>query len=306
MLEVKNISKAFGKIKAVNDVSFTVRKGEVLGLLGPNGAGKSTTARIITGFIPPDNGTVKVNDYDITENSIKAKKQIGYLPEDAPLYSDMTVWNYLHFIAEIRGFSGKSRKERVIEAIKKCKLEQVTYRPIETLSKGFNQRVCMAQSILHNPPVLILDEPTAGLDPNQKFVVREMIKQMAPEKIIILSTHILEEVDAVCSRAIILGNGSIVANGTPEELRQISNIHNAIELNANGNSSEIITNLRILKAVSEVKQNNSTYIIYPEKGNEIFNDVFNLVKEHPEWQVSGLNTVAGRLDEVFRKLTTKQ
>jgi len=219
MLEVKNLCKNFGDIQAVRGVSFEVKKGEVLGFLGPNGAGKTTTMRMITGFLPPTSGTAVVSGHDITSDPVEAKKQIGYLPENAPAYDSMTVTDFLGFIAEIRGFTGSNRKDRVEAIIRKCRLEKVRYQPFGTLSKGYRQRTCLAQAMIHDPVVLIMDEPTDGLDPNQKHLVRQMIKDMAAEKVIIVSTHILEEVDAVCTRAIIISNGAIVANGTPAELK---------------------------------------------------------------------------------------
>jgi len=219
MLTVSNLTKNFGPIQAVKDVSFTVEKGEVLGFLGPNGAGKSTSMRMITGFIPPTSGTASICGHDIVENPVAAKRCIGYLPENAPLYNNMKVTEFLNFIGKIRGFEGRVLKAKVDEAIAKSRLEPVYNRAIENLSKGYRQRTCFAQAILHDPQVLIMDEPTDGLDPNQKFVVRQMIKEMSADKVIIVSTHILEEVDAVCTRAIVIANGRLVANGTPAELR---------------------------------------------------------------------------------------
>lgn len=219
MLEVRDLAKHFGSIEAVKGVSFSVGMGEVLGFLGPNGAGKTTTMRMITGFLPPTSGSALVGGHDVTQNPVAVKRLIGYLPENAPAYHSMTVTNFLRFIADARGLRGEAKRKAVDEAIRKCRLETVRHQSIGTLSKGYRQRTCFAQAILHNPPVLIMDEPTDGLDPNQKHTVREMIKEMAAEKVIIVSTHILEEVDAVCTRAIIISNGRIVANGTPEELR---------------------------------------------------------------------------------------
>ncbi|MFO7937491.1 MAG: ABC transporter ATP-binding protein [Kiritimatiellia bacterium] len=219
MLNVSDLKKNFGPIQAVKGISFSVEKGEVLGFLGPNGAGKSTSMRMITGFIPPTSGTVSICGHDIIEDPVAAKKCIGYLPENAPAYQNMTVAEFLTFIAKIRGFSGSGLKSKVDAAVAKSRLESVLNRSIETLSKGYRQRTCFAQAIMHDPEVLIMDEPTDGLDPNQKYVVHEMIKDMAADKVIIVSTHILEEVDTVCSRAIIISDGKIVANGTPEELR---------------------------------------------------------------------------------------
>ncbi len=219
MLTVSNLRKSFGTIQAVKDVSFTVEKGEVLGFLGPNGAGKSTTMRMITGFIPPSSGTASICGHDIISDPVAAKRCIGYLPENAPSYHTMTVTDFLTFIGRVRGLEGAVLKDKVESAIVKSRLESVRKQTIETLSKGYRQRTCFAQAILHDPQVLIMDEPTDGLDPNQKFVVRQMIKEMSADKAIIVSTHILEEVDAVCTRAIVISGGQIVANGTPAELR---------------------------------------------------------------------------------------
>ena len=219
MLEVKNLRKSFGPVEAVKGISFTVGKGEVLGFLGPNGAGKSTTMRMITGFLPPSSGTALVCGHDVTIDPVAAKSCIGYLPESAPSYRAMVVEDYLRFIAEIRGFHGAAAKERVEAVIEKARLSPVARKTIETLSKGYRQRTCFAQAILHDPKVLIMDEPTDGLDPNQKYTVREMIHEMAAEKAIVISTHILEEVDAVCTRAIVIADGEIKADGTPAELK---------------------------------------------------------------------------------------
>ncbi len=219
MLKVQNLKKNFGPIQAVRGLSFTVEKGEVLGFLGPNGAGKSTTMRMIAGFIPPTEGTASICGHDILEQPVEAKSCFGYLPESAPCYHAMTVTEFLDFAAELRGYSGAEKRDRVEATIRRCHLEKVRRQSIETLSKGFRQRTCMAQAILHDPPVLIMDEPTDGLDPNQKHVVREMIREMAATKAIIVSTHILEEVDAVCTRATIIADGRIVANGSPTELK---------------------------------------------------------------------------------------
>lgn len=221
MLKVENLKKSFGSFEAVKGISFSVAKGEVLGFLGPNGAGKSTTMRMITGFIPPTSGTAVICGHDILKDPIGAKSALGYLPEAAPSYRAMTVEDFLTFIAKARGFSGAAVKERVAAVIEKARLNGVAKQTIDTLSKGYRQRTCFAQAILHDPQVLIMDEPTDGLDPNQKFVVREMIKEMAKEKAIIISTHILEEVDAVCTRAIIIAQGEVKADGTPEKLRAL-------------------------------------------------------------------------------------
>jgi len=219
MIKVENLVKAFGEKLAVNDVSFTVERGEVLGFLGPNGAGKSTTMRMVTGFIPPTSGRITVGGHDIVEEPLAAKLLFGYLPENAPGYADMTVRGFLGFCAELRGLQGDARKQAVNRAVEMCFLESVLYQSIDTLSKGYKHRTCLAQSLIHDPSILIMDEPTDGLDPNQKYEVRNLIKRMGENKAIIFSTHILEEVEAVCSRVIIIDRGRIVANGTPQELK---------------------------------------------------------------------------------------
>ena len=218
MLEVKNLKKNFGDFVAVKGVSFTVGEGEVLGFLGPNGAGKSTTMRMITGFLPPTSGTAVIDGHDITTDPIAAKSCLGYLPEAAPSYRAMTVRDYLAFIADVRGL--KDVAKAVADVIVKAKLEKVAGQTIETLSKGYRQRTAFAAAIIHDPKVLIMDEPTDGLDPNQKFTVREMIKDMAAQgKAIIISTHILEEVDAVCTKVVVIADGEKKFDGTPAELR---------------------------------------------------------------------------------------
>jgi ABC-2 type transport system ATP-binding protein len=210
----------FGRRQAVKDVSFAVKKGDVLGFLGPNGAGKTTTMRLLTGFLTPTSGQALIDGIDVQANPLEARRRIGFLPENAPSYGDMTVAAFLRFIAEMRGFHGAEKDRRVDVTMERCLLTSVRHQTIETLSKGYRQRTCFAQAILHDPPVLILDEPTEGLDPNQKHVVRQMIREMARDKVIVFSTHILEEVASVCTRAIIISGGRLVADSTPAELAQ--------------------------------------------------------------------------------------
>jgi len=219
VIKVENLSKSFGAKRAVDGVSFEVGKGEVLGFLGPNGAGKSTTMRMITGFIPPSAGSVSVCGLDVQENPIEVKRRIGYLPEAAPSYAEMSVLSFLRFAAEMRGLQGEGRRAAIRRVVELCHLENVLGQAIDTLSKGFRHRTCLAQALIHDPEVLILDEPTDGLDPNQKHEVRTLIRKMGENKAIIFSTHILEEVEAACTRAIIIDRGRIVANGTPGELK---------------------------------------------------------------------------------------
>jgi ABC-2 type transport system ATP-binding protein len=219
LIEIEGLTKRFGTFTAVDAVSFTVARGEVLGFLGPNGAGKSTTMRMLASFVTPTAGTARICGHDVQTSALKARRQLGFLPEGAPTYPDMTVAGFLRFCAGIRGYAGRERTARVDEAVALTGLDSVRLQPVETLSKGFKRRVGLAQALLHDPPVLVLDEPTDGLDPNQKHEVRALIRRMAPEKAIIISTHILEEVDAVCSRAIVIAAGRVVADATPAELQ---------------------------------------------------------------------------------------
>lgn len=218
MIDIQNLSKNFGSLRAVDDISFRVGRGEVLGFLGPNGAGKSTTMKMVTGYLTPSSGTVRVCGHDIGSDPIAAKRSLGYLPEGAPAYPDMTPSGFLEFIAAIRGLAGSAKTERIAEVVRLVHLEGVLHQRIETLSKGFKRRVGIAQAILHDPEVLVLDEPTDGLDPNQKHEMRSLIRQMAKNKAIVLSTHVLEEVEAVCTRAIIIARGRILFDGTPADL----------------------------------------------------------------------------------------
>ena len=219
MIKIENLVKSFGTKRAVDGISFNVERGEVLGFLGPNGAGKSTTMRMITGFMPPTEGRISVGGFDVAESPLEAKRLIGYLPENAASYPDMTVQGFLNFAAELRGLSGSARRKALNRVVELCFLDSVLHQSIDTLSKGYKHRTCLAQSLIHDPDILIMDEPTDGLDPNQKFEVRNLIKRMGQNKAIIFSTHILEEVEAVCSRVIIIDRGRIVANGTPQELK---------------------------------------------------------------------------------------
>jgi ABC-2 type transport system ATP-binding protein len=309
MIEVRNLRKSFGAKTAVDGVSFKVEMGEVLGFLGPNGAGKSTTMRMITGFIPPSEGKVSVGGFDMLDNPIPAKRLIGYLPENAPSYTDMTVLGFLGFAAEIRGLYGEARKRAIDRVVEMCFLESVLHQSIETLSKGFRHRTCFAQSIIHDPPVLVLDEPTDGLDPNQKHEVRTLIRKMGQTKAIVFSTHILEEVDAACSRAIIIDRGKIVANGTPEELRQRSEHAGAVTVRILEEDSElVIQRLRQLPivgkcvALAESPGTVRAYLKNNSESGELAREI-GKVAASEQWRIDELHTEEGRLDEVFRNIT---
>lgn len=311
MIKVENLVKAFGPKLAVNGVSFTVERGEVLGFLGPNGAGKSTTMRMITGFIPPTSGRITIGGFDVVENPIAAKRLIGYLPENAPAYTDMTVMGFLRFAAELRGLRGSARDKAVERAIELCFLESVRHQSIDTLSKGFRHRTCFAQSIIHDPDVLILDEPTDGLDPNQKHEVRTLIRRMGEKKAIVFSTHILEEVDAACTRAIIIDRGRIVANGTPQELRQRSEMAGAVTMRVKGpTAAELRDRLQQLSTVRKtlfVKEDGPALCarVVPSPtalDGQLEESLFDLVMRE-KWRLLELKTEEGRLDEVFRSIT---
>jgi len=309
MIKVHNLAKDFGTKRAVDGISFSVERGEVLGFLGPNGAGKSTTMRMLTGFIPPSSGTATVGGFDVVENPIQAKRLIGYLPENAPAYTDMTVYGFLNFCAEIRGLRGEDRKKAVNRVVEMCFLEPVLHQSVDTLSKGYRHRTCFAQSIIHDPDVLVLDEPTDGLDPNQKHEVRGIIRRMGEKKAIIFSTHILEEVDAVCSRAIIIDRGRIVANGTPAELRQKSEWAGAVTARfgnvANGAVKQKLSQLVLAKKVIvlDEKPTACTVRVYPKQASKELAWTIANLSQTEKWTLEELHTEEGRLDEVFRSIT---
>lgn len=304
MIEINQLSKHFGAFTAVDDLSFTVNPGEVLGFLGPNGAGKSTTMKMITGFLSPSSGGVKVFGHDVVESPVTAKRMIGYLPEGAPAYGDMTVMAFLQFIAKVRGLSKAQSAERIAAVIDQVNLHKVVNKQIDNLSKGYGRRVGLAQAILHDPKVLILDEPTDGLDPNQKHEVRKLIAGMAEDKIIIISTHILEEVEAVCTRAVIIADGKLLADGRPQDLATDSKYHNAVSLTVTGvEAADVAAALEQLASVSATEVNASGRVTaLSTNRDEIYNDVKALT-ETQGWALQELYVEQGRLDQVFRKIT---
>jgi ABC-2 type transport system ATP-binding protein len=300
-IEARSLSKNFGGIVAVDRLSFAVRSGEVLGFLGPNGAGKSTTMKMLTGFLAPSAGTATINGHDIINDSLAARRIIGYLPEGAPSYGEMTVRNFLEFIARARGFRGREARRKAAAAIDLLNLDRVPEQPIETLSKGFKRRVGLAQAILHDPQVLILDEPTDGLDPNQKHEVRHLIRDMSSEKIIVISTHMLEEVHALCNRAMIISDGRLLVDDTPEGLIARSRYHNAVTLVVK-EPERVASILSELPQARKVELREGELTVFPAEGARLFEVISDAVKDRG-WSVSELRLEAGRLDEVFRQVT---
>ena len=308
MIEVVEISRNFGRFQAVNNVSFQVQKSEVLGFLGPNGAGKSTTMKMLTGYLQPSSGDALICGHSVTKQSLKARAKIGYLPESAPSYGEMQVEEFLRFAGKVRGLTGGKLNSQIEKVLEDTSLQTVRKQLIETLSKGYRQRTCLAQSLLHDPPVLLLDEPTDGLDPNQKFEVRKLISQLKEDRTILVSTHILEEVEAICSRAIILSEGKIVGDGTPEELLSKSIYHNAINLKIsvkpNQNVQQILLGIPSVERVEIQSSNHQTlsFVILAKQGQPILEEV----KERLDQQnvkIVEMYVEKGRLDEVFRQMT---
>ncbi len=309
MIEIDGLTKTYGRHTVVDNLSFRCEAGEVLGFLGPNGAGKSTTMKMLTGFVSPSEGRASICGHDIESDALAARKRVGYLPEGAPSYAEMTPRSFLEFIADIRELDGPRRTERLDEVIERLHLGPVLNQSIDTLSKGFNRRVGLAQAILHDPEVLILDEPTDGLDPNQKYEVRELIRSMSADKLIIISTHILEEVEAVCSRAIIIADGKILADDTPVNLASRSRYHNAIRVKLEDETAidEVAAAFAKLPAVSatEIDRAQSDLVALLADGHTgagIWQQANSLLSEH-NWRIRGIHQESGHLDEVFRDIT---
>jgi ABC-2 type transport system ATP-binding protein len=309
MIKTNNLSKRYGEKRAVDDLTFSVAPGEVLGFLGANGAGKSTTMRMIAGFIAPSSGQASVCGHDIEREPVAAKACIGYLPEGAPSYGEMTVAEFLDFVADIRGLKGPVRKQRRDVVIERLALEPVNDQVIDTLSKGFRRRVGLAAALIHDPPVLILDEPTDGLDPNQKHEVRRLINELSKDKLVIVSTHILEEVHEVCTRAIIIAYGRIVADETPSALEARSRYHHAVSLRFDKaeHHAAATRELAALPEVQAVEANERDLRLtaVPRPGSNALPAVSAAIARH-DWDVPELHLESGRLDEVFRALTQAQ
>jgi ABC-2 type transport system ATP-binding protein len=301
MIEAKALCKQYGGFTAVDRLSFDVEAGQVLGFLGPNGAGKSTTMKMLTGFLSPTSGTALINGHDIVDDSLAARRCMGYLPEGAPSYGEMTVGQFLLFVARAREIATDKVKEATGLAIERLNLSAVVHQPIETLSKGFKRRVGLAQAIIHDPQVLILDEPTDGLDPNQKHEVRHLIQDMSSDKIIVISTHILEEVQAICNRLMIISQGRLLADETPAGMVSRSRYHNAVTLVVE-NPRRAASVLSELPGAARVEINEGELTVFPARNATLFEAVSGAIKEH-DWQVSELRLEAGRLDQVFREIT---
>ena len=309
MIVVDALSKQFGQFQAVDEISFEVQRGEVVGFLGPNGAGKSTTMKMLTCYLPPTSGNAEVNGFSINSQTLQVQEQIGYLPESAPSYNEMQVEEFLSFIGEVRGYTGSELRRRVGRVLELTSLQEARKQIIDTLSKGFRQRTCLAQALIHDPPVLILDEPTDGLDPNQKHEVRELIRRMSEERTILVSTHILEEVEAVCTRALIISEGRLVGLGTPDELLSQSIYRNAITLSVSGvNAETLLEELNGLEQVYSVERLEDmpngaiTVRVFPKDRESISSELEKFLKKK-KMSIEQFFVERGRLDEVFRKLT---
>lgn len=308
MIEVHQLTKRYGPALAVSDVSFEARQGEVLGFLGPNGAGKTTTMRVITGYLPPTSGSVKVAGYDVTEESLEARRHTGYLPENPPVYTDMRVCEYLAFVGRIRGVARKDLRQRMADVSEKCAITDVQRRPIGKLSKGYRQRVGIAQALIHNPDVLVLDEPTAGLDPKQIIETRQLIRSLAGQHTVVLSTHILPEVSKTCDRVVVISAGKIVAVGTPDELTRRLQGFETVLLTAEGPRDEIKSQLEKVEGVNrveehEVSDSRATFEIHAGKEKDVRSELARVVVES-RWRLLELKTSGLSLEDIFLQLTT--
>jgi len=299
MVEVENLAKHYGPIRAVDGINFAVRRGDIVGFIGPNGAGKTTAMRIITGFLEPDTGQVRVSGHDMATDSLAGRRSIGYLPENAPAYGEMTVRGFLEFIAEAREVN--DRAEAITKVVGMTGLERVQHQTIETLSKGFKRRVGLAQALIHDPEVLILDEPTDGLDPNQQAVVQKLITSLSPNKSIILSTHILDVVERTCNRAIIISEGKILADSTPEALIGQAPNHNVIRLTLQEANPELETRIDDQPWCERVRRQSATTLdVYPKEGVNRLSELLEVVRDVP---IQSVHLQEGRLDDLFRTVT---
>src|SRR3989339_520712 len=308
MIEIKNLTKRFGNTVILDNINLEVKKGEILGFLGPNGAGKSTTMKIITSFWSPTSGSIKIDGLDVTADSLKTRTKIGYLPETVPLYDDMRVYEYLKFIAEVRGIAKEDMKKRLKEVVEACGLKKVLLKPIEELSKGYRQRVGLAQAIMHEPDILILDEPTTGLDPNQIKEIRDLIKKIGKEKTVIFSTHILSEVSATCDRIIIINGGKIVGEGTPKELARKAGSQEVVYVKIKGPKENVLDKLKEMENVEKVERKDKEsddvygYEITPKEGVDL-REYLSMTIMGAGWSILEFNKKTVSLEDIFRELT---
>ena len=309
MIEATGVTHYYGPYPAIQDVNFDVRKGEVLGFLGPNGAGKTTTMRILTGFLPPTSGSVTLDGYDVVEKSLEVRRRVGYLPETVPLYTDMTVTNYLKYMGTLRGMPGSRIRSRVDDVIGVCRLEDYRKTQIGKLSKGFRQRVGIAQAIIHEPEVLVLDEPTIGIDPIQVVETRSLIQELGREQTVVLSSHILPEVSMICERVLIIHEGRIVAEDTPQNLAQGLQGVDRLEVEVGGPSAEVLPALQKMEGVISVSHRNNqgrhTYVVQAQPGRDLRDDISRTVISNG-WSLRGMQMMGMSLEEIFLRLTTQE
>lgn len=311
MISVKNLTKTFGRTVAVDDISFEVARGEVVGLLGPNAAGKTTTMRMLTCYLAPDSGTVTVAGFDVVEDSLEVRRRVGYLPESAPLYLDMDVVAYLGFIADVRGIAPAEKSRRIAKMVEVCGLGDMVGRTVGTLSKGFKQRVGLAQTLIHDPEILVLDEPTSGLDPSQIIEIRQLIKQIGRERTVILSTHILPEVEVTCSRVLIISDGKIAASGTPLELQAVAGGEETVHVSIKAGAEGVEEKLGRIPSVAGVSRGAgpaagyATYVIKGRGGEDLGEHVFRVAVES-SWTINELRKETLSLEDIFLRLTTRE
>jgi ABC-2 type transport system ATP-binding protein len=311
MISVANLTKTFGRTVAVNNISFEVSRGEVLGFLGPNGAGKTTTMRMLTCYLAPDAGTANLAGFDILNDSIEVRRRVGYLPENAPLYLDMDVVSYLRFVADVRGIPREQWAQRIRRMVETCGLGSVVARNVGELSKGYKQRVGLAQTLIHDPEILILDEPTTGLDPSQIIEIRELIREIGKERTVVLSTHILPEVEATCSRVLIINEGEIAATGTPEELHSIAGGEDSLYVSVKQGGAQVeetigqIPGVTSVAGVGEPESGYSRYLVKARDGSDVGERIFTAAVERG-WTINELRRETLSLEDIFLRLTTKE
>lgn len=311
MINIRNLSKHYGSLRAVDDITFEVKTGEILGFLGPNAAGKTTTMKVITCYMPPTSGTVEVENYNVFDHSLEIRRMIGYMPEDNPLYPDMNVADYLLFVAELRGIAAAERTKRLKGIIELCDVGNVLHQDVGELSKGFRQRVGLARAMVHDPDILVLDEPTVGLDPNQIVEIRNLIRELGKEKTVILSTHILPEVQATCDRVVIIHEGKLVADGTPEELQSSFQGQELVHLLLKAPENDVAATIGNLENVSKVEEKEADsgglrrFAVESQRGVDIRESLFHLCVDQ-KWAILEMHREQASLENIFRELTKSE